>query len=405
MKYSDLTIQKLRDLPIFDVCSKLGITLSGMGKLTKRAKCWYHNDTHPSMHINKKKNIYKCFVCGKGGDVIRLVQDYENLTFSEACAWLIKEFNVTPDTPCHAAPTTPCHAEHTPSTTPCHLDQRGEISSPTSTTPCHLDQRGEISSPTSTTSTTFHPLPQSYVTQSLSTQSPFCQALVKTGYLTDQQMRHAAEHYHLGISKDGGVVFWEIDDSGTVYNGKIMYYQANCHRDKSHTPTWVSAKLKQSGLLPPTTNNPHCLFGLHLLSNHPPRPLCHSDVPPFCHSDVPPFCHSERSRGISSPIAIVESEKSAIILSELFPDYIWLACGGKTMLHASLFAPLGDKRIILFPDTDETGETFSQWQTIAQEAARLYKSRIHVSKLLELHATSTQKAAKIDIVDFLYPTL
>ena len=370
MKYSDLTIQKLRDLPIFDVCSKLGITLSGMGKLTKRAKCWYHNDTHPSMHINKKKNIYKCFVCGKGGDVIRLVQDYENLTFSEACAWLIKEFDVTPDTP--------CHAEHT-------------------------------------TSTTFRPLPQSYVTQSLSTQSPFCQALVTTGYLTDQQMRHAAERYHLGISKDGGVVFWEIDDSGTVYNGKIMYYRANCHRDKSHPPTWVSAKLKQSGLLPPTTNNPHCLFGLHLLSNHPPRPLCqlvqplslpcHSDVPPFCHSDVPPFCHSERSRGISSPIAIVESEKSAIILSELFPDYIWLACGGKTMLHASLFAPLGDKRIILFPDTDETGETFSQWQTIAQEATRLYKSRIHVSNLLELHATSTQKAAKIDIVDFLYPTL
>ena len=393
MKYSDLTIQKLRDLPIFDVCSKLGITLSVMGKLTKRAKCWYHNDTHPSMHINKKKNIYKCFVCGKGGDVIRLVQDYEDLTFSEACAWLIKEFDVTPDTP------------------------------------CHVERSRDISSPTSATSITsiFHPLPQSYVTQSLSTQSPFCQSLVKTGYLTDQQMRHAAERYHLGISKDGGVVFWEIDDSGTVYNGKIMYYQANCHRDKSHTPTWVSAKLKQSGLLPPTTNNPHCLFGLHLLSphsnvistnhspchvistNHAPCLVISTSVersPTLCHPDqYHPLCHSERSRGISTPIAIVESEKSAIILSELFPDYIWLACGGKTMLHASLFAPLGDKRIILFPDTDETGETFSQWQTIAQEATRLYKSRIHVSNLLELHATSTQKAAKIDIVDFLYPTL
>ena len=80
MKYDELNLQKLRELPIFDVCSKLGITLYGMGPITKRAKCWYHDDTHPSMHVNKKKNIFKCFVCGKGGDVIRLVQDYDNKT-------------------------------------------------------------------------------------------------------------------------------------------------------------------------------------------------------------------------------------------------------------------------------------------------------------------------------------
>ena len=72
MKYDELNLQKLRALPIFEVCSKLGITLYGMGKLTRRATCWYHADKHPSMHVNKKKNIYKCFVCGKGGDVIRL---------------------------------------------------------------------------------------------------------------------------------------------------------------------------------------------------------------------------------------------------------------------------------------------------------------------------------------------
>ena len=383
MKYSDLTIQKLRTLPIFDVCTKLGITLYGLGKLTRRAKCWYHDDNHPSMHINKQRNIYKCFVCGKGGDVIRLVQDYEDLTFNDACAWLIKEFDVTiidPLPPCHVAPTTPCHVEHTPSTTPCHLDQRGEISSPTSFP----------------TSTTFLPLSQSLVTQSLSVKSTFCQSLVSTGYLTEQQMLHAADRYQLGLSKDGGVVFWEIDDNDVVHNGKIMFYQSNCHRDKSHTPTWVAAKLKKSGVLPQNADNPHCLFGLHLLSTPSINPNVISSV-----VEKSPRFSSSRPKAV----AIVESEKSAIILSELFPDYTWLASGGKTMLNASLFAPLGDRRIILFPDTDETGETFRLWQSIAQEATKLYKNRIHVSNLLELKATPAQKSAKIDIVDFLYPNL
>ena len=83
MNNNDLTIRKLRELPIFDVCRKLDIALYGMGQLTRRTRCWYHDDKHPSMHVNKKKNIYKCFVCGKGGDVIRLVQDYQNLSFAD----------------------------------------------------------------------------------------------------------------------------------------------------------------------------------------------------------------------------------------------------------------------------------------------------------------------------------
>ena len=337
MKYNDLTINKLRDLSILNVATRLGITLKGTGQEGRRAICPYHNDKNPSLHFSRKKNIFKCFVCGAQGDLFKLVMDHENLTFTEACAWLIKEFDIT------VVEDNSHHSQHPK---------------------CHRDQHP-----------TFHPLPHSYVTQALSVNSTFCQSLVSNGYLTQQQMLHAAERYHLGISKDGGVVFWEIDNTNQVHDGKIMFYSPNCHRDKERHPSWVTAELIKSGRLKPNIDNPKCLFGLHL-----------------------------NKQGIKG-IAIVESEKSAIILSELFPDYTWLASGGKTMLNASLFAPLGDQRIILFPDTDETGETYNLWCTIAQEATKLYKSRIHVSPILEKRAAPAQKSAKIDIVDFLYPNL
>ena len=89
MKYDDLNLKKIREVPIFDVCSKLGITLYGTGKQTKRTKCWYHEDKHPSMHVNKVRNIYKCFVCGKGGDVIKLVMDNDNKSFIEAFYFML----------------------------------------------------------------------------------------------------------------------------------------------------------------------------------------------------------------------------------------------------------------------------------------------------------------------------
>ena len=90
MKYDSFTLEKLRSLPIFDVCSRLGINLYGTGRFTRRAKCWDHEDTHPSIHVNQKMNIYKCFVCGTGGDVISLVKDYRSLSFVEACDWLAR---------------------------------------------------------------------------------------------------------------------------------------------------------------------------------------------------------------------------------------------------------------------------------------------------------------------------
>ncbi|HRV11117.1 MAG TPA: DNA primase [Candidatus Cloacimonas sp.] len=49
-----------------------------------RGLCPFHNDTRPSLYVNQPKQIYKCFACGKAGNVISFVVDFEKLSFIEA---------------------------------------------------------------------------------------------------------------------------------------------------------------------------------------------------------------------------------------------------------------------------------------------------------------------------------
>ena len=46
--------------------------------------CPFHDDHRPSMNVNPVKQIFKCFACGAGGDVLKFVQMRENLTFPQA---------------------------------------------------------------------------------------------------------------------------------------------------------------------------------------------------------------------------------------------------------------------------------------------------------------------------------
>ncbi len=46
--------------------------------------CPFHDDHRPSMNVNADKQIFKCFACGAGGDVLKFVQMRENLTFPQA---------------------------------------------------------------------------------------------------------------------------------------------------------------------------------------------------------------------------------------------------------------------------------------------------------------------------------
>lgn len=209
--------------------------------------------------------------------------------------------------------------------------------------------------------------------------SGFCRAMVRQGYLTWEEMWRAAARYKLGMARDGGVIFWQIDHLNDWHDGKIMYYKEDGHRDHYHHPTWVQYQLRRfylSGidLDIDIFNKEHCLFGLHILGDD-----------------------------YTTPVAVVESEKTAVVMSERCPKYRWVASGGMSALTYRSLITLHGRKVILFPDTDENGTTYQLWCEQVRKAKSWFnKDPITVSSFLEEHASPDQKRRKIDIMDYYF---
>ncbi len=102
------------------------------------------------------------------------------------------------------------------------------------------------------------------------------QEFLETIFAADVIARLKAE-YRLGVTKDRSVVFYQIDIQGRVRTGKIMQYNpADGHRMKNvAVPVdWAHARLKKSGVLPEDWSVCQCLFGEHLLPQHPDAIVC-----------------------------------------------------------------------------------------------------------------------------------
>lgn len=242
--------------------------------------------------------------------------------------------------------------------------------------------------------------------RSLSIDSSFCRAVVIAGYLTWQQMLDAVCRYRLGAIHREGVIFWQIMPNEEVCNGKVMYYGPDCHRRKEEEfdPTWVSALLtRRHGGKSDGDITRHCLFGLHLLN-----PANSWMLGPWPEVETGAANTSmPRMEGLENelpPVAVVEAEKTAVILSVRFPQYIWLATGGLYETQPEKFRPLKGRKVILFPDADPKGVAFNRWYEAAQTVmAQPYwegSPPIRVSAILEQQATPDQKRRKIDLVEF-----
>lgn len=87
MYYPDELIEEIR------VKNDIVSVISGYVRMQKKGSnyfglCPFHNEKSPSFSVSPGKQMYYCFGCGAGGNVITFVMEYENLTFQESVKML-----------------------------------------------------------------------------------------------------------------------------------------------------------------------------------------------------------------------------------------------------------------------------------------------------------------------------
>lgn len=132
----------------------------------------------------------------------------------------------------------------------------------------------------------------------------------------------AVERYCIGGDSMCRTIFPNIDQEGRCVGGAVIPYLANGHRDKSKGASNIHAELRRKDKTLPTQAD-QVLFGSHLLRLYP-----------------------------TASVGVVESQKSAVILSVIYPNLIWLATAGMTNFNERLLAPIYDRNVVAYPDVN-----------------------------------------------------
>ncbi|HOO29326.1 MAG TPA: CHC2 zinc finger domain-containing protein, partial [Lachnospiraceae bacterium] len=93
MYYPDELVEEIR------LKSDIVEVISSYVRLQKKGSnyfglCPFHNEKSPSFSVSPAKQIYYCFGCGAGGNVITFIMEYENYTFVEALKFLAERAGV-----------------------------------------------------------------------------------------------------------------------------------------------------------------------------------------------------------------------------------------------------------------------------------------------------------------------
>lgn len=169
--------------------------------------------------------------------------------------------------------------------------------------------------------------------------------------LPEETVSAVVNRYHIGTALKpwkGSVIFWQVDSSGNVRTGKVMLYNRETGK-RVKKPidhfSWIHALMIKAGKLS-DFNLQQCFFGEHLIAQ-------------------------------GKRIAIVESEKTAILASVFFPGFTWIASGGLCNLTKEKARVLTGKHVFLFPDKG----CLNEWTKRAIEISEF--ARVEVSDYLE----------------------
>lgn len=140
--------------------------------------------------------------------------------------------------------------------------------------------------------------------------------------------------YKVGTSNKfgGSPVFWQIDTTGNVRTGKIMAYDPTSGKRIKNEVGIPQITNVHSLLRLNEFNYSQCMFGEHLISE----------------------------RQVS--YGIVESEKTAIIMSLEMPKITWISVNGKGNFNQKLMEKLKSKKAVAYPDKG----CFQEWKLVAE---------------------------------------
>lgn len=91
--FSEDAVYKVKQAAdIVEVISRY-LPLKKAGRYYKCA-CPFHGEENPSFTVNPERQIFRCYGCQEGGDVIAFLMKYQNLSFMEAVRELAERYNV-----------------------------------------------------------------------------------------------------------------------------------------------------------------------------------------------------------------------------------------------------------------------------------------------------------------------
>jgi hypothetical protein len=183
---------------------------------------------------------------------------------------------------------------------------------------------------------------------------------------TETEVKEAILKYLIGTSKhwNGATIFWQIDNNEKVRHGKIMLFNPETGKRVKHENGGGLINSVRTVLKLKDFNLNQCLFGLHLINETNQK-----------------------------TIAIVEGEKTAVLMSVFKPQYTWLATGGKSGLKCEFLKPIKDYKIIAFPDKSE----YNDWLNKATEL-NSFGFKIVVNDWLEQQSNYTAGADFADVL-------
>lgn len=199
--------------------------------------------------------------------------------------------------------------------------------------------------------------------------------------------------FHVGSSRHwkNATIFWQADINENLRQATIILYNAgngkrvkagsivqkwnafkNWFEEETRTSDCVKVYGKYLSKETKELNLFQCFFGEHQLKKFPLK-----------------------------KIGIVESQKTAILLSFFYPEFIWIATGGKNgckWTDYEVCKVLKNREVVLFPDKGI--DCFNLWQKKAAEIKAKINCLIRVSDIMETSEISDKLSEGEDLADY-----